>query len=39
MFALISLASAALGIGFASQCTRDFASRNLELRKVRDVGF
>jgi DNA-binding transcriptional LysR family regulator len=36
-FALISLVSAGLGIGFAPQWTRDFPNRNFELRKVRGV--
>ena len=38
-FALISLVSAGLGIGFAPQWTRDFPNRNFELRKVRGVDF
>jgi hypothetical protein len=38
-FALMSLVSAGLGIGFAPQWTRDFPNRNFELRKVRGVDF
>jgi DNA-binding transcriptional LysR family regulator len=38
-FALISLVSAGLGIGFAPQWTKDFPNRNFELRKVRGVDF
>ncbi|WP_428414957.1 LysR family transcriptional regulator [Pararhizobium sp.] len=38
-FALISLVSAGLGVGFAPQWTRDFPNRNFELRKVRGVDF
>ena len=38
-FALISLVSAGLGIGFAPQWTRDFPNCSFELRKVRRVDF
>ncbi|MGV8935702.1 MAG: LysR family transcriptional regulator [Allorhizobium sp.] len=38
-FALVSLVSAGLGIGFAPQWTRDFPNRNFELRKVKGVDF
>ena len=38
-FALVSLVSAGLGIGFAPQWTKDFPNRNFELRKVRGVDF
>ncbi len=38
-FALVSLVSAGLGIGFAPQWTKDFANGNFELRKVRGVEF
>ena len=38
-FALISLVSAGLGIGFAPQWTSDLPNRNFELRKVRGVDF
>jgi len=38
-FALVSLVSAGLGIGFAPQWTKEFPNRNFELRKVRGVDF
>jgi DNA-binding transcriptional LysR family regulator len=38
-FALVSLVSAGLGIGFAPQWTKDFPNRNFELRRVRGIDF